>query len=120
MKIIVCTGDSHTVGQGANNIKSRDIPKNPNDIYRTEGKGISRELGTRHRAALGITETTDAISLIVSEETGIISMARGGRLTRHLDRAALEEILNPLYLQQETSLWASLMDKTRRRKGGAA
>ena len=86
----------------------------------SEGKGISRELGTRHRAALGITETTDAISLIVSEETGIISMARGGRLTRHLDRAALEEILNPLYLQQETSLWASLMDKTRRRKGGAA
>ena len=86
----------------------------------SEGKGISRELGTRHRAALGITETTDAISLIVSEETGIISMARGGRLTRHLDRAALEEILSPLYLQQETSLWASLVDKTKRRKGGAA
>ena len=86
----------------------------------SEGKGISRELGTRHRAALGITETTDAISLIVSEETGIISMARGGRLTRHLDRAALEEILNPLYLQKETSLWASLMEKTKRRKGGAA
>ena len=86
----------------------------------SEGKGISRELGTRHRAALGITESTDAISLIVSEETGIISMARGGRLTRHLDRAALEEILNPLYLQQETSLWASLMEKTKRRKGGAA
>ena len=86
----------------------------------SEGKGISRELGTRHRAALGITETTDAISLIVSEETGIISMARGGRLTRHLDRAALEEILNPLYVQQETSLWASLMEKTKRRKGGAA
>lgn len=42
MKIIVCTGDSHTVGQGANSIKSRDIPKNPNAIYRTEGKGISR------------------------------------------------------------------------------
>ena len=81
---------------------------------------ISRELGTRHRAALGITETTDAISLIVSEETGIISMACGGRLTRHLDRAALEEILNPLYTQKETSLWASLMEKTKRRKGGAA
>lgn len=86
----------------------------------SEGKGISRELGTRHRAALGITETTDAISLIVSEETGIISMACGGRLTRHLDRAALEEILNPLYTQKETSLWASLVEKTKRRKGGAA
>jgi len=86
----------------------------------SEGKGISRELGTRHRAALGITETTDAISLIVSEETGIISMARNGRLTRHLDRAALEEVLTSLYHQKETSLWASLMEKTRRRKGGAA
>ena len=62
----------------------------------SEGKGISRELGTRHRAALGITETTDAISLIVSEETGIISMARNGRLTRHLDRAGVEEVLTGL------------------------
>lgn len=84
----------------------------------SEGKGISRELGTRHRAALGITETTDAISLIVSEETGIISMARNGKLTRHLDRAALEEVLTSLYHQKDTSLWASLMERTRRRKGG--
>lgn len=86
----------------------------------SEGKGISRELGTRHRAALGITETTDAISLIVSEETGIISMARGGKLTRHLDRAALEDVLHGIYREKETSLWASLMEKTKRRKGGAA
>lgn len=85
----------------------------------SEGKGISRELGTRHRAALGVTETTDAISLIVSEETGIISMAKAGRLTRHLDRAALEEVLSGLYHEKETSLWASLAERTRRRKGGA-
>lgn len=86
----------------------------------SEGKGISRELGTRHRAALGVTETTDAISLIVSEETGIISMARNGRLTRHMDRAALEELLTSLYGQKETSLLTTLMEKTIRRKGGAA
>lgn len=86
----------------------------------SEGKGISRELGTRHRAALGVTETTDAISLIVSEETGIISMARNGRLTRHMDRAALEELLTSLYGQKETSLWSTLMEKAIRRKGGAA
>lgn len=42
MKIIVCTGDSHTCGQGASSIKTRDIPKDPNRIYRTAGKGISR------------------------------------------------------------------------------
>ena len=86
----------------------------------SEGKGISRELGTRHRAALGITETTDAISLIVSEETGIISMARNGRLTRHLDRAGVEEVLTGLYCQKEAGLWAALMEKTKWRKGGAA
>lgn len=86
----------------------------------SEGKGISRELGTRHRAALGITETTDALTLIVSEETGIISMARGGRLTRHLDRTALEQLLSSIYHQKESSLWSSLLEKTRRRKGGVA
>ena len=85
----------------------------------SEGKGISRELGTRHRAALGVTETTDAISLIVSEETGIISMARNGKLTRHLDRSALEQVLSSLYQQKDSSLWATLMERTKRRKGGA-
>ncbi|HIS43444.1 MAG TPA: TIGR00159 family protein [Candidatus Limiplasma pullicola] len=85
----------------------------------SDGKGISRELGTRHRAALGVTETTDAISLIVSEETGTISVARNGRLTRHLDRAALEDLLLSIYHQKETGLWSTLMEKTKRRKGGA-
>ena len=64
----------------------------------SEGKGISRELGTRHRAAIGITETTDAISLIVSEETGIISMAVDGKLTRFLDTKTVEKTLLNLYL----------------------
>jgi len=85
----------------------------------SEGKSISRELGTRHRAALGITETTDAITLIVSEETGIISMAREGRLTRHLDRVALEQVLLSMYHQRENILWTALLEKTKRRKGGA-
>lgn len=63
----------------------------------SEEAGISRDLGTRHRAALGISETTDAVALIVSEETGIISMARGGRLTRHLDARALRQVLEGIY-----------------------
>lgn len=58
---------------------------------------ISRELGTRHRAAIGITETTDAVSLIVSEETGIISMAREGKLTRYLDTKSLTILLTELF-----------------------
>lgn len=58
---------------------------------------ISRELGTRHRAAIGITEATDAVSLIVSEETGIISMAREGKLTRYLDAKSLTILLTEIF-----------------------
>ena len=61
---------------------------------------ISRELGTRHRAGLGITEATDAVSLIVSEETGIISMARNGKLTRYLDSKSLSILLTEIMSPQ--------------------
>jgi diadenylate cyclase len=54
---------------------------------------ISSKLGTRHRAAIGITEETDAISLIVSEETGNISIGVNGKLTRNLDSDALKKVL---------------------------
>ena len=63
----------------------------------SEDYTISRELGTRHRAAIGITEATDAVSLIVSEETGIISMARDGKLTRYLDAKSLTILLTELF-----------------------
>ena len=54
---------------------------------------LSKELGTRHRAGIGITEETDAVAIIVSEETGIISAAIGGKITRSLDSAGLRELL---------------------------
>ncbi|MGB9880293.1 MAG: diadenylate cyclase CdaA [Anaerolineae bacterium] len=56
-----------------------------------------RYLGTRHRAALGISEQTDAIAVIVSEETGTISVAHNGRMVRHLDETRLRNILQRLY-----------------------
>ncbi|MBR3764842.1 MAG: diadenylate cyclase CdaA [Clostridia bacterium] len=65
----------------------------------TEAVGVSHDLGTRHRAALGVSETTDAVALIVSEETGIISVARGGKLTRHLDARALRVLLEEMYMK---------------------
>ena len=69
---------------------------------------ISRELGTRHRAAIGITETTDAVSLMVSEETGVISMARDGRLTRYLETNSLSILLTELFAPDRTlSSWIS-------------
>jgi len=54
---------------------------------------IDGQLGTRHRAGLGISEVSDALSVIVSEETGGISVAREGRLTRYLDEHSLKDIL---------------------------
>jgi len=53
-------------------------------------------LGTRHRAAVGITEQTDAVVVVVSEETGVISMARNGRIVRHLDERRLTALLQAL------------------------
>ena len=71
----------------------------------SDSNSISHELGTRHRAGLGISENTDAIVLIVSEETGIVSMARGGKLTRHLDEDALKNVLRDMYHEEHSWLW---------------
>jgi diadenylate cyclase len=59
-----------------------------------------RLLGTRHRAALGISETTDAIAVVVSEETGLISVAHNGQLIRGLDKKRLEQLLRAFYKSQ--------------------
>ena len=69
----------------------------------SESTAISKDLGTRHRAALGVTEQTDAVSLIVSEETGTISLAQYGKLTRHLDANSLRQKLEEIYTAPEQS-----------------
>ena len=62
-------------------------------------------LGTRHRAGVGVTEQSDAISIIVSEETGITSVAHNGRLIRRLDERRLAKVLEAFYsLQDEDAL----------------
>jgi diadenylate cyclase len=57
---------------------------------------VSRDLGTRHRAAIGITEETDAVAVVVSEETGTISLAYGGKIERDLDALAVRKRLGEI------------------------
>lgn len=63
----------------------------------TEHVHSDRHVGTRHRAAVGITEQTDALSVVVSEETGTISVAENGRMVRRLDERRLRSILQARY-----------------------
>ena len=84
----------------------------------SDSTGVGRDLGTRHRAGLGVSEVSDATVFIVSEETGIISMASGGRLVRHLDETSLRKILHGIYDKEEkdSRLSASLLHFKQRRR----
>lgn len=64
------------------------------------GADLSKTFGTRHRAALGITEDTDALAVIVSEETGSISLAVGGKLETNLDMDKLRERLTTIFTKE--------------------
>lgn len=88
----------------------------------TSNLNVSRELGTRHRAAIGASEHSDAVVAIVSEETGSISVAIGGMLKRHLSLETLERLLRNELIQAEHEVKTSKLNKLsslfRRNKGG--
>lgn len=67
----------------------------------TEKKNIGRNLGTRHRAGLGVSEVSDALVIVVSEETGVISVAENGNFRRFMDLKSVEKILLGAYMPQE-------------------
>ncbi|MDX2494220.1 MAG: diadenylate cyclase CdaA [Desulfuromusa sp.] len=62
----------------------------------SRGLDLTKDLGTRHRAAVGLTELADAVAIVVSEETGNISVAVNGGMTRNLDAASLKKVLGRL------------------------
>ncbi len=65
----------------------------------TDNLNLSKDLGTRHRAAVGISEVTDSLTIVVSEETGRISIASGGELTRNLDQEKLRTMMRRIVMK---------------------
>jgi len=84
-----------------------------------KGHGSERHLGLRHRAALGISEVSDAIAVVVSEETGQISVAHNGRMIRRLDATRLETILRAFYQPRFKRSWLGWPPGRRRRSAAA-
>ena len=87
---------------GAVVIKSDKIRAAACFLPLTDNQNVPRELGTRHRAALGVTEMSDALAVIVSEETGAISTAEEGVISRYLDENTLREKLLSVYLPESS------------------
>lgn len=85
----------------------------------TENKELPKELGTRHRAGIGITEKSDALTIIVSEESGIISMAQDGYLERYLEGKNIEKALLEIYFTEESSgFFAGIKNSLIKWRGG--
>jgi len=77
----------------------------------TLSRSTERQMGLRHRAALGISEVSDAVSVIVSEETGGISVTHNGRIIRRLDQARLKNILTAFFRPRTTGRFPGWLER---------
>jgi len=100
---------------GAVIIRERTIEAAGCFLPLSDNKHIGQELGTRHRAALGVSEVSDSKTLIVSEETGVISLAQDGKLIRYLDSKAIKDMLEDLYVVKQAAKSRGLKLKRKER-----
>ena len=119
--LLVTIFDPHTpLHDGAVIIRSYKVEAASCFLPLTLNPRLSKELGTRHRAAIGVTEDTDAAAVVVSEETGVISFVQNGEITRYLNSSSLRELIRNALERQPRLFDAVGPARRARRKAEAA
>jgi diadenylate cyclase len=119
--LLVTVFDPHTpLHDGAVIIRNYRIEAASCFLPLTLNPRLSKELGTRHRAAIGVTEDTDAAAVVVSEETGVISFVQNGEITRYLNSTSLRELIRDALAPQRRLAEVVRPSLRTRRKAEAA
>jgi diadenylate cyclase len=116
--LLVTIFDPHTpLHDGAAVVRNQRVAAASCFLPLTLNPRLSKELGTRHRAAIGITEDTDAVAIVVSEETGVISFVQNGEIKRYLNSSSLREMIRNAIEPQRTPEPKSVAKEKKRLKG---
>jgi len=119
--LLVTVFDPHTpLHDGAVIIRNYRIEAASCFLPLTLNPRLSKELGTRHRAAIGVTEDTDAAAVVVSEETGVVSFVQNGEITRYLNSTSLRDLIRGALEPQRRLIEAVRPAQLGRRKVEAA
>ena len=115
--LLVTVFDPHTpLHDGAAIVRNHRVAAASCFLPLTLNPRLSKELGTRHRAAIGITEDTDAAAIVVSEESGVISFVQNGEIKRYLNSSSLREMIRIAIEPQAEQPRPSREKKPRERK----